>query len=51
MPDVADDTDTENPTSRRATLTVERMDGRRIDRIALRLVDPADSAAIGGEER
>ncbi len=42
------DPDTEEPVSRLAVLTVERMDGRRIDRLSMRLLDTTDPAQ--GEE-
>jgi hypothetical protein len=43
---VPDTSDPDEPRERLAVLTVERMDGLRIDRVSLRLLDgPADTSA------
>jgi hypothetical protein len=48
---VPDRTDQHELRERLVTLTVERMDGLRIDRLDLRLVSPEpDPAAAGAEE-
>ncbi|WP_028660818.1 hemolysin family protein [Nocardioides insulae] len=46
---VPDRSDPEEPRERLVTLTVDHMDGRRVDRISLRLLGPLD-AALAGEK-
>jgi len=47
---VPDLTDPDEPRERLAFLTVDQMDGRRIDRLSLRVVDAAPSEPEGGDE-
>jgi hypothetical protein len=45
------DPDDDEPRQRLATLTVEHMDGLRVDRLTLRLLEPDPAEGATGEQR